>query len=66
LPAALRKIFATRPVDNLVHNPVEIFTAPLAPPRAALAPIAGASFLGSRGTARQAAGAGLCGTPSLR
>jgi len=49
-----------------VHNPVEIFSAPLQPPRAAVAPVAGASFLSSGGAAPKSGRRGLGGTQSLR
>jgi len=45
----LEKYFRRTAVDNLVHNPVEICAAPLAPPRALPAHVADASFLSSRG-----------------
>jgi len=47
--AGWEKFFRRTAVDNLVHNPVEICAASLPPPRAALARIADASFLSSRG-----------------
>jgi len=61
-----KKIFGLAAVDNLVHNPVEIFPAPRQPSRAVLARSAGASFLSSGGATRKPLVAGLCGTRSLR
>jgi len=61
-----KRIFRHAAVDNLVHNPVEIFPAPLQPPRAALAPVADASFLSSGGAAPKSGRRGLGGTRSLR
>jgi hypothetical protein len=53
-------------VDNLVHNPVEIFPAPLPPPRAAPVQRVDASFLGSGGATPKTGRHGLGGRRSLR
>jgi len=61
-----KKIFWHAAVDNLVHNPVEIFPAPMQPPRAVLATAADASFLSSGGAASKTGRRGLGGKRSLR
>jgi hypothetical protein len=60
------KISGRAAVDKVVHNPVEIFAASVAPPRAAAAVDVVAGFSSSAGAPRATPARGVCATRTLR